>query len=65
MAENENPDIAVVLAKLEQEDAAAAEDAGAALEWIAGNGHVRGPPCSTSVLRPHNVGADLEGVTSR
>ena len=37
MAENENPDIAVVLAKLEQEDVAAAEDAGAALEWIAGD----------------------------
>ena len=37
MAENENPFIAVVLAKLEQEDVAAAEDAGAALEWIAGD----------------------------
>jgi len=36
MAENENSDIAVVLAK-EQEDVAAAEDAGAALEWIAGD----------------------------
>ena len=37
MAEDEDPQIAAVLAKLAGQDAAAAEDARAALEWIAGD----------------------------
>jgi hypothetical protein len=37
MAEDEDPQIAPVLAKLAGQDAAAAEDARAALEWIAGD----------------------------
>src|SRR6266568_4717589 len=37
MAEDEAPQIAAVLAKLAGQDAAAAEDARAALEWIAGD----------------------------
>ena len=37
MADDEDPEIAPVLAKLAAQDAAAAEDARAALEWIAGD----------------------------
>lgn len=37
MAEDEDPEIAPVLARLAAQDAAAAEDARAALEWIAGD----------------------------
>jgi len=37
MTEDEDPDIAAVLAKLAGQDAAAAEDARSALEWIAGD----------------------------
>ena len=37
MAEDEDPQIAAVLAKLAGQDVAAAEDARAALEWIAGD----------------------------
>jgi hypothetical protein len=37
MAEDEDPQIAAVLAKLAGQDAAAAEDVRAALEWIAGD----------------------------
>jgi hypothetical protein len=37
MAEDEDPRIAAVLAKLAGQDAAAAEDARAALEWVAGD----------------------------
>ena len=37
MAEDEDPEIAAVLAKLAGQDEAAAEDARAALEWIAGD----------------------------
>ncbi len=37
MAEDEDPEVAAVLAKLAGQDAAAAEDARAALEWIAGD----------------------------
>ena len=37
MAEDEDPEIAAVLAKLAGHDAAAADDAWAALEWIAGD----------------------------
>jgi hypothetical protein len=37
IAEDEDPEIAAVLAKLAGQDAAAAEDARAALEWIAGD----------------------------
>ena len=37
MAEDEDPEIAAVLVKLAGQDAAAAEDARAALEWIAGD----------------------------
>jgi len=37
MAEDEDPEIAAVLAKLAGQDAAAADDARAALEWIAGD----------------------------
>jgi hypothetical protein len=37
MAEDENPEIAAALAKLAEQDAAAADDARAALEWIAGD----------------------------
>jgi len=37
MAEDEDPEVAPVLAKLARQDAAAAEDARAALEWIAGD----------------------------
>jgi hypothetical protein len=37
MAEDEDPVLAPVLSKLAAQDAAAAEDAGAALEWIAGD----------------------------
>ena len=37
MAEDEDPPIAAVLAKLAGQDAAAVEDARAALEWIAGD----------------------------
>jgi len=37
MAEDEDPEVAAVLAKLAGQDAAATEDARAALEWIAGN----------------------------
>ena len=33
---DENPEIAAALAKLAEQDAVAAEDARAALEWIAG-----------------------------
>jgi hypothetical protein len=36
MAEDETPEIAAALAKLAQQDSAAADDAQAALEWIAG-----------------------------
>jgi hypothetical protein len=36
MAEDEDPEIAAALAKLAEQDAAAADDAGGALEWIAG-----------------------------
>src|SRR5260370_39668379 len=37
MAEDENQEITAALAKLAEEDARAADDAGAALEWIAGD----------------------------
>ncbi len=37
MAEDQDPPIAAVLAKLAGQDAAAVEDARAALEWIAGD----------------------------
>ena len=37
MAEDEDPEITAVLAKLAGRDAATAEDARAALEWIAGD----------------------------
>ena len=37
MAEDEDPEVAAALAKLAGQDAAAAEDARAALEWIAGD----------------------------
>ena len=37
MAEDEDPQIAAVLANLAGQDAAAVEDARAALEWIAGD----------------------------
>jgi hypothetical protein len=36
MADDENPEIAAALAKLAGQDAAAADDAQSALEWIAG-----------------------------
>ncbi len=36
MDADENPEIAAALAKLAEQDAVAAEDARAALEWIAG-----------------------------
>ena len=36
MAEDEDQEIAAALAKLTEQDAAVAEDAGAALEWVAG-----------------------------
>jgi hypothetical protein len=35
MAEDEDPEIVAVLAKLARQDAAVAEDARSALEWIA------------------------------
>src|SRR5260370_33943428 len=37
MAEDEDPEIAAALAKLAEQDAEAADDARAALEWIAGD----------------------------
>ncbi len=37
MAMDVNPEIAAALAKLAEQDAAAADDAQAALEWIAGD----------------------------
>src|SRR5260370_21349692 len=37
MAEDEDPEIAAALAKLAEQDAAAADDARAALEWMAGD----------------------------
>src|SRR5260370_31051121 len=37
MAEDEDPEIAAALAKLAEQDAEAADDAQAALEWIAGD----------------------------
>jgi hypothetical protein len=37
MAEDENQEIVTALAKLAEENAGAADDAGAALEWIAGD----------------------------